>query len=95
MENAYDVCKCWIDIDIISENAYECIWHMQMENAYVTYGMPCGIISYRFKYRFGPQPLTFVSNWFLTFQLCQFGPQSFNCVSKWSLLLSDGWNMLT
>ena len=39
-------------------NAYDiCKWKM-----HVTYGMPCGIISYRFKYRFGPQPLTFVSN---------------------------------
>ena len=26
-----------------------------------------------FKYRFGPQPLAFESNWSLTFQLCQIG----------------------
>ena len=36
----------------------------------------------RFKYRFGPQPLDFVSNWSLTFQLCRIGPQPFNHVSK-------------
>ena len=36
----------------------------------------------RFKYRFSPQPLVFVSNWSLTFQLCQISPQPFNLVSK-------------
>ena len=48
-----------------------------------------------FKYRFGPQPLAVVSNWSLTFQLCQIGPRPFNLVSKWSLPLSVGWKMLT
>ena len=43
-----------------------------------------------FKYRFGPQLLAFLSNYSLTFQVCQIGPQSFNIVSKWSLLLSIG-----
>ena len=36
-----------------------------------------------------------LSNWFLTFQLCQIGPQAFNLVSKWSLPLSVGWKILT
>jgi hypothetical protein len=45
-------------------------------------------IKSRFKYRFSPQPLAFVSNWSLTFQLCQIGPQPFNLVLKWSLPLS-------
>jgi hypothetical protein len=49
----------------------------------------------RFKYYFGSQPLAFVSNWFLTFQLSQIGPQPFNLVSKWSLPLSDRWKILT
>ena len=48
----------------------------------------------RFKYRFGPQPLVFVSNWSLTLQLCQIVPQPFKLVSKWSLPLNVGWKML-
>jgi hypothetical protein len=52
-------------------------------------------ITIRFKYRFGPQPLAFVSNWSLTFQLCQIGPQPINLVSKWSLPLNVGWKLLT
>ena len=47
-----------------------------------------------FKYRFGPQLLAFLSNYSLTFQVCQIGSQSFNIVSKWSLLLSIGWKIL-
>jgi hypothetical protein len=36
---------------------------------------------FRFKYRFGIQPLVFVSNWSLTFQLCQIGILTFQpCV---------------
>ena len=36
---------------------------------------------FRFKYRFGTQPLVFVSNWSLTFQLCQIGTLTFQpCV---------------
>jgi hypothetical protein len=34
------------------------------------------------------KPLALVSNWPLTFQLCQISPQPFNFVSKWSLSLS-------
>ena len=49
----------------------------------------------RFKYRFNPQPLAFVLNWSLTFQLCQTGPQPFNLVLKWSLPLSVRWKMST
>ena len=49
----------------------------------------------RFKYHFGPQPLAFVSNWSLTFQLCQISSQPFNLVSKSSLPLSIGWKILT
>ena len=53
------------------------------------------VIIFRFKYHFSPQPLAFVSNWSLIFQLCQIGSQPFNFVSKWSLPLSVGWKMLT
>jgi hypothetical protein len=42
----------------------------------------------KFKYHFSPQPMAFVSNWSLTFQLCQISPQPFNLVSKRSLPLS-------
>ena len=50
---------------------------------------------FRFKYRFGPQYLAFVSNWFLTFQMCQIDPQHFKLVSKWLLPISIEWKMLT
>ena len=49
----------------------------------------------RFKYCFGSQYLAFMSNWFLSFQVCQIGHQSFNFLSKWFLPLSVGRKVLT